>query len=545
MNAGQFFSKPTYPDRDSGDSRGRPKAVNPLTGQEQSWTSASTFASALDNPYGLMVRDGRNIVMGISRRPDLAAMVLAGALRDDVAKVDETIRTAKEVMASSSGANLGTAAHAAITRAWEHPEESVPEAYVPLVKAFAAALKEHGLTLVAAAQKVINTTYESLGELDFVLREADGTEVIADAKSGKIDVAKRKFAVQCAMYDGAEFLVQDDGSVIPIPWKLAHSHGVLLHLDLEHNTVSVYRIDLRIGRWGAGLAEQVRRWHKLDPLTPYVSPPGYRTDDPIHHTQVFAMVGAGPTTEQVLQEIADADERGDVIDGQGHVVPDEPELDHVAIAAESTPPPFAERFAEWMKLDKAPLQMHLKKVHEWTDDAHNRRWLARAIIALEDGLTGSAVKKFAAAKDDDAPPITKDLAQVAGVVQEHVPSGPSTETLLEAIAGAHSEGAIEALRKDIVERRGDQAWTDELASAARARVLELLSASGNAVSETARTLAQIKAASSKEELKSIWERVTIGGSINENWTEEFTKAGLDRLDEIKRATPPPPANPFE
>ena len=60
------------------------------------------------------------------------------------------------------------------------------------------------------------------------------------------------------------------------------------------------------------------------------------------------------------------------------------------------------------------------------------------------------------------------------MLAEHVPTqGPSAATLLEAIAGANNVGAIEALRSDLVERRGDQAWTDELVAATRKRAEQL------------------------------------------------------------------------
>jgi hypothetical protein len=545
VSAGTFFSKPEYPDREPA----RPKAVNPRTGKEQSWTRASNFASALDNPHALIKWSNRNAVMGMSRRPDLAAMALAGALRDDVAKVDETIAAAHATMATDANANLGTAAHAAITNAWSHPEQPVPEPYVPLVKAFAAALKEHELKIVAAAGKVMNLAYDSLGEFDLVLEEADGSIVIGDMKSGKLDHAKRKFAVQLAMYDGAEYEVKANGSVVPVQWNLAHSHGVLLHLDLENSTVSVYRIDLRIGRYGAGLAEQIRQWHTLDPLSPYVSPIVPRkasvlteAENPQELDRLNGL--PEPTTEQVLQQIEDADARGVVLESDGSIPEDTPE--------QSTSERFDERgrsatdvrFDELMGLDKAPLQMLLKKTFGWTDDAHNRRWLARAVIALENGMTGRDVVKYAASKDDGAPMTVPEAAQAVAQADAARAAGPSSATLLTAIAGANSEGAIEALRKDLVERRGDQAWTDELVSAARARVLELLSASGNAVGDAARTLAQVKSASSKEELKDIWDRVTMGNTVPEKWTDELTNAGLNRLDELAKATPPPPANPF-
>lgn len=568
MSAGAFFSKPEYPDREPS----RPRAVNPRTGKEQSWTRASNFAAALDNPHALIRWSNRNAVMGISRRPDLSAMALAGALRDDVAKVDETIAAAHATMATDANANLGTAAHAAITNAWRHPEQPIPEPYVPLVKAFAAALKEHGLTIVAAAGKVMNLAYDSIGEFDLVLAEADGAEVIGDMKSGSLDHAKRKFAVQLAMYDGAEFVINADNSVIPIPWNLAHSHGVLLHLDLENNTVSVYRIDLRIGRYGAGLAEQIRQWHTLDPLSPYVSPVVPRkTPAPVVGQRIDS---TQPGSEVVTPAVAA--EHPELYRPDGIPVPAVPVDDHPGVTVnehgqdgvtvnehpEQSP---ESRFDELMKLDKAPLQQLLKKTFNWTDDAHNRRWLARAVVALEQGWTDARqIKNFAAAKDDlcewrlpDGSVKTEREMMGAAAKSDVIPpattdqhpaydapTGPSSETLLTAIAGAHSEGSIEALRKDLVERRGDQAWTDELVAAARARVLELVGAEGNAVGEEARTLAQIRAAESKEMLKDIWDRVTMGNTLPEKWTDALTKAGLDRIAELKAATPPPPANPF-
>lgn len=535
MGTATFFAAPDYGDREPA----RPKAVNPRTGKEQSWTRASSFASALDNPYGLMRRDGRNIVMGMSRRPDLARMALTGATADDVSKVDELVTTAKEVMASSAKANEGTAAHAAITRAWQHPDEPVPEEYVLLVKAFASALKEHGLTIRDAAQKVMNLAYNSIGEFDFVLEEVDGSLVIGDAKSGKLEQAKRKFAVQLAMYDGAEFIIKKNGSVVPMPYGLAHTHGVLIHLDLEHNAVSVYRIDLRIGRYGAGLAEQVRQWHTLDPLSPYVQPV-YRSD---------RSNSVGPAPQAIDRGVTVNEHGEDGVTVNEHE--DEADLIDQAIEEAGGAPEQSAgaRFNELMTMDKAPLQQLLKKTFGWTDDAHNRRWLARAVVALEQGLTGREVVKYAAAKDDQTNPGQPELSgstaqQVQAPSEQTIPQGPSSETLLEAIAGANSEGAIDALRKDIVERRGDQAWTDELVTAARARVLELLGSVGNAVGAEERALAQIASATTQAELKEVWDRMTLGNTVPENWTQKLTDAGLARLDEIKRATPPPPANPF-
>jgi hypothetical protein len=190
-----------------------------------------------------------------------------------------------------------------------------------------------------------------------------------------------------------------------------------------------------------------------------------------------------------------------------------------------------------MKLEKAALQMMLKGLG-WSDLAHNRRWLARAIVAKEQGLADAAVKKYAATKDDAELPVTEQ----ATMAEPAPAGGPSTSALLEAIAGANGMGALRALQADVVERHGDQAWTDELAEAVRLRAQQF--AAQQHIEARGSLFAEIAGAQTQQDLKDIWERVTIGSSVPENWTEDLAQAGAARLAQIKATTPPPPANPF-
>lgn len=560
MSTASFFAAPNY----GGDREpARPKAVNPRTGQEQSWTRASTFASALKNPHGLIKWKLRDLVMGLSLRPDLCRMLLAGTPIEDKAKADEIISQAVGMMAPEAKANEGTAAHTALVRSWVHQDEAPEPEFLPLVTAFARALKEHGLTPKAAEQRVLNLAYNSMGSFDWVFEEADGAFVIGDVKTGKLEEAKREFAVQLAQYDGAEYVVHEDGTVELIPWDLAHSHAVLVHIDLENgNAVSVYRVDLNIGRHGAALAEMIRGWAKLDPLTPYVQPFGERATPIVHHTQTSAVDGAVRTDPlaagggSTTAEAAPQTPSPAAVPAPSNSAEPTVTAEHATAAPSASPTESGDRFTEWMKLDKAPLQMELKK-RGWTDISHNRRWLARALVVIEQGWTDQAmIKKYAAAKDDwspeqgytapatEAAPITKDLEQVGQVLAEHVPTqGPSAATLLDAIAGANNVGAIEALRSDLVERRGDQAWTDELVAATRKRAEQLgeLPISQGAAGSV---FVNIETAENQEQLKSLWVRTTIGGSIPERWSTLMTEAGTARLEALRAATPPPPANPF-
>lgn len=547
MSTASFFAAPDYGDREPA----RPKAVNPRTGKEQSWTRASSYAASLDNPHGLIKWQGRELIRGLSLRPDLARMLLAGTPIEDKTKADEMITAALATAATDSNANEGTAAHSALVRSWLHQDQAPEPEFLPLVQSFARALKEHGLTPKAAEQRVMNLAFNSLGSLDWVFEEADGTDVIGDVKTGKLTEAKRKFAAQMALYDGSEFVVHEDGSVAPIPWQLARTHAVLVHIDLENgNAISVYRVDLNIGRYGAGLAEQVRQWHKLDPLTPYVRPvvklhqtqtstvePAVRTDPPGAGGASTTAEAAPPTPSPAVAPAPS--------NSVGPTVTEEP----ATAATSASPTEAGDRFEHWMKLDKAPLQMELKK-RGWTDISHNRRWLARALVVIEQGWTDQAmIKKYASAKDDWSPeqghtaPAEEVVTQDATNAVAEIVQGPSVSALSEAIAGANSVGALEALRADIVERRGDQAWTEALVAEVRNRAYEL---GELPISETsaAAVLGLINQAPNQEALKNLWVRTTLGGSIPERWQLSMTEAGTARLKTIAAALPPAPTNPF-
>lgn len=569
MNADDFFS-PATPELST---NGRPRAVNPRTGKDQSWTRPSSHADRLDNPHGLVIHRGRNLIAGLSRRPDLLRMLSAGAAIDDKSKTDEIIASALGAVADDSKANEGTAAHAALSRSWRG--EEVPEEFHPLTAAFAKALREHKLTPVMTEACVLNLTHGTKGTLDWIFREDDGNHVVGDVKTGRIDVAKRKFAVQLADYDGADYVLAPDGTAFSMRLEMSHTHAVLVHIDPETLGVSVYRVDLHVGRWGAWLADQIREWQRVDPLSAYVPPLTTEPRTPEVLKPVRANVQGvvsreafgtyGPTDEARLIE----PQLTPHVEGVGAVFssahqqtfPSEAALAsaHAAGGDEvSGDVPTAQRFDELMRsYDKAALQNILKAQHGWTDGNHNRRWLARAIIALEQGLNARQVKNFAAAKDPECEwtmpdgsvksenAMTPAVADVTTLTEAPAPEpqGPSTATHLEAIAGAHSLGAIEAYRKHLVEQRGDQAWTDELAAAAKARVAELNETRTTEISPGV-VLDQISRAMSSSDLAQIWEQATLGNSVPEAWTAELHAAGVARLEAIRAATPPPPVNPF-
>ena len=633
--------------RPSGE-ESRPRAVNPRTGAEQSWQRASNYASPLDNPHGLIKWKMRELVKGLSLRPDLARMLLTGAVIEDNAKADELIEQAHNAMALDAKANNGTAVHAALSRSFLGHE--TPPEYLPHVQAFAAELRRNGLKPRCTEITLMNTQLGSLGHVDWIVETEDGRFLVLDVKTGKLGDAKRKFAVQCKVYAGADYMtgpdIADGKTFVPVPYRLDQNEAVLAHVDPDTGATALYRVDLRLGFYGAVLAENVRNWNKIEVLAPYVpvhhavvgrievteprpasaaqalapqrvstqgtisrteiespAPTSRLATDPAYMDHAIASLqvasGAEPLshmddhpypgdvedtlrkpTEWVTHlglsitikadpegvwckpmpltsfrsvyanEIAGSDpetqnqqdvETYATVQGQARMDAAAPVPDASALKAE---------FDALMAQHKTkPSMQQVASAQGLRDLAHNRAWLAYWVVASRHGATPAEAVTYAQNKGQiSAKTQVTDVAKASPDEPR-----PSTEPerqagdlsfIFKSIEGARSEGAIEALRANVVERRGDQAWTDEMATAARQRVAELIGADGNAVGPAERVLAKIKAATEQQHIAAAWSEVTIGGTVPENWTLTLDSAAQEQMAKIQAEQPAPPVNPY-
>jgi len=654
-----FGSAPIY--------ESRPRSVNPRTGKEQSWQRASNYAAPLDNPHGLIKYQLRELVKGLSLRPDLARMLLTGAAIEDNGKADEIIAQAHSAVALDAKANNGTAAHAALSRSFLG-HTTVGE-YMPHVNAFAAELKRNGLTPVATEVKILNTLLGVEGHTDWVVKTADGRYLVLDVKTGKLGDAKRKFAVQCKAYGGADFIDDGKNGWIPIPFEIDQTEAILAHLDPETGATALYRVDLVLGLYGATLAQRVRDWHKIEVLSPYV---------PVHHAipttgtlhpehvesrgtvSQQAVTASGPAVHpgglvgprEAYAHLADRTEDGQYVvndvrlqtllsdarhpdeahaahaevqrrqqapqtmpggyqwvEGEGVLRKPTEWLEHLgltyAIQADGdgnwcrpmTLAEFQQRYpvpepatnfdvplseqnharmnavvgaievseprpasaqqvmqqsVEWsldrdvIAAEKAslltenktkPAMQKIAGEHGCKDLAHNREWLADWIVATRRGADNAAAIAYAKSKGE------MDLGspQVSAPPQASAGQSGDLSFIFKSIEGARSEGALVALRDNIVQRRGDQAWTDEMAEAAARRVNQLLAASGNTVSST---LARIQRATEPQHIAALWHEVTFGGSAEENWTADLKAAAEEQIHRIREAQGSPPPNPY-
>lgn len=542
----EFFEGPPRPARVDG----RYRLPHPETGEEQSWTAATTHAELPEDSFALTRWQLRQLLIGLHRRPDLIRLVESWADEPDTGQLDGVISSAHEVAGNDAKANLGTAIHGVlqgVDRQWpEDPDDEwlarvtsdAPEWARPHVTGYVTELRHQGLSPVASMteRRVIHLPLGCAGTLDNLYTEYDGTLVLGDKKTGRLDYPERKYAIQLAVYQGANYLLDQDGGA-PIDLRsleLRDDYAVLIHVDPVSGACSTYRVDLRRGRLGANVAADVRWWRReRNLLLPYV-PPGLPAATGRHLQAVPAGYEA---TEQGAPQPDDAHAvapgthavSGGLTDEQAYVA----EARHES-AAPAT-------MNDLMRLQKAELQRVLRSLDPGASVAHQRKILAEKILTLQGG--GMVATSTPAAW----PRPSNDPAEVVGPIGGADPSDPKSPAFhharLTEVAAASSVAELGRIHQMVVRIGGDQAWTDAMTEAARARTAVLDQATGpDPAGGPDGALAQIRVSTTSQEIAAVWEAVTVGGSVPERWTPELVAAAERRLAEV--TAPAPTTNPY-
>lgn len=571
-----FFATGPAPEREPS----RPRLVDPRTGIERSWQRASNFAAPLDSPFGLIKHKTRQLVRGLNRRIDLARMLLTGAVVDD--KVDEVIDTALSAAEDEAAANNGTAVHAALGLCDLGRE--VPAEYQQHAAAYVAELRRYGLRPVAVEQRVLNTRLGATGTTDRVYVTDSGRYVIGDIKTGSLN-HPHKFAVQCVVYADSDYIIDPNGKAEPMPWQLDTNTAVLVHVDPDTGATSVYSVPLQVARFGAALAEQVRSFQRMDVLLPFAgfpaaaladelrreavqsvaqaadvptelltTPPGVpnaeqvqasalgvdphtgttvlatqQPDGSVHHQIVSPVVVAGVDLEKHAE--AAATPAGQPAEVPGNVLSvDEREAALRLKLDLDQPVTHVRRMLELLKSknDKARLQRMLSDLGG-TDLAHNRKWLAEKIIAIQNANAGAHAARPSA-------------ATAAQTIEQGVPANEATPFTLKQIAEAQTPGDIQRLYNNITSRSGPAAWTPAMDEVAKRRYAELEGEAAQAViaapaPETS-PLSRIADAKSMQDLAHVWNEVTANGSNVAAWTPAYDTAAKARHAELTAAQQP-------
>jgi hypothetical protein len=104
---------PEVPDSIPRDRWDRPLITPPDGGKPTAYTRASTLGKAIEDTYHLSKWQQRSVAFGLSRRPDLVALVSSIRTNEDEDRgpLDELCEKAHEAAKGDKGANIGTALH--------------------------------------------------------------------------------------------------------------------------------------------------------------------------------------------------------------------------------------------------------------------------------------------------------------------------------------------------------------------------------------------------------------------------------------------------
>lgn len=230
-------------------------------------TRVTTFASTLDDRYGLERWGLRMSALGFVARPDLFAR-LASTRPDDKTALDKLCSEAKEAAAASAGANLGTALHTMCERIDLGEDITFPVPYDADVKAYRRALDAAGIVIVPemVERYVVLPEFKLGGKLDRIV-SFGSKPMIADLKTGA-DLAYSwgTIAVQLACYANAATLYNGRTKKHePMP-DVDKDVALVIHLPSGKASCTLHFVDIKAGWEAAQHAAWVRQWRKRKDL---------------------------------------------------------------------------------------------------------------------------------------------------------------------------------------------------------------------------------------------------------------------------------------
>lgn len=247
------------------DRYGRP-GIYDESGKRTWYTRATTVAETLDDRFNLELWKCRQVADGLSRRPDLLAMV--SAKREDKQAMNGLVSDAMEAAASGAAANLGTALHALaeIVDRGQDPGE-VPEQLKADLDAYRKATD--GWTWTHVEQMTVIDDLRIAGTPDRVGYRRAGKVIIADLKTGDgaLTFGQTSIAAQLAIYAHARAydLVTHERSDLDVDLE----HAMVIHVPVGSGEATLHVVDIAAGWEAVQHSTWTRAWRKRkDLITP-------------------------------------------------------------------------------------------------------------------------------------------------------------------------------------------------------------------------------------------------------------------------------------
>lgn len=249
------------------DRFGRYLLPDPVTGDEQAWTRASTVARTLADEYNLARWGERMVAKGVAIRPDLVAGAAAAHSDRDKSTLDGIAKQAKDAAEASSGANFGTALHSFTERYDRGESLAALTAPTPLdadLRAYAEAMRTHGLKSRHIERVVVVPELGVAGKFDRLVEQPPGATkadalAVLDLKTAKsVDYGWLEMSIQLAIYSRAAFIWDPaTGTYEPMP-AVDQARALVLHLPVGKATAQLYGVNIAKGWEYAQIAIAVR-----------------------------------------------------------------------------------------------------------------------------------------------------------------------------------------------------------------------------------------------------------------------------------------------
>lgn len=222
-------------------------------------TRATTFAKLGSSTYALGEWNERMLAVGLTRRPDLLAMLHGLDVKRDRTTINKIVDDAQEFAGNKVAANIGTAYHSFTERldAGLCSLDEVPPQWRARCQQYTQALARHGLTTrrewiertTAVRADQVSAPAPVAGTLDRIFQLPNGDLVIGDLKTGSnLDYSWSEIAVQLALYaHGVNTHGLFDWNTKtwqPAPGPIRTDYAIVMHLPADGDGCELYRVDL-------------------------------------------------------------------------------------------------------------------------------------------------------------------------------------------------------------------------------------------------------------------------------------------------------------
>jgi hypothetical protein len=254
---------------------------DPVTGKKRRWSRASSYAKTLSDDFMISQWQQRNVVVGMSRDPELGKRAEGLDVKEDRNAVQAIAEAAKKEANSGEAAHRGTELHTFTEYADTGRMLEVPEEDHGRMAEYLECLADLGIEVVPQYMERITATPELgvIGRFDRLVK-FEGRYVILDLKTGSsLKYALNEHAIQLAVYangvDQHGLWDEESGKWTPAPEDLPidTATGLVVHLPAKGTGCEVFPVDLLSGWQDAELALKVKKARARKPaMEPLVRP---------------------------------------------------------------------------------------------------------------------------------------------------------------------------------------------------------------------------------------------------------------------------------